>query len=607
MRKKRRRVNTFRRNNQRLVQRRNMDKRADKKTQTKRGNTGQEKKQVESFLLRDENSRLLPGKKDIIGREKKMQRRVLAKSLVDLHKEYLQTAGPHLRLSYRQFVRYRPFYVTEAKSNDRNTCACYQHENLRLLIDTLSQRGILPSKSLSDLLSSITCNTENLKCMERTCTECCFDECQLATHNLDDRARWEHWAKEDVVVGDKTYKNWVKKTENGTVKGLVEEFQKQLEGIAIHQFKWLHQAKKFRHLKEHLKENQMVLHVDFSENYACKLNTEIQSFHFGGNRRQASIHTVVACTGSQSYATISDSVSHSERAVWAHLKPVAQDIMEKSGHKIDTMHVLSDGPVTQYRNKANCYLLSSVPYTWGLNRVTWNYSERAHGKGAPDGVGGAVKRMADNHVHGGQDIQSPKDLYDFLIQKEVPNIQFKWINEADIQVFDEMLPPSVPKVPGILTTHQILSFSPGEIFYRTLSCFCRYPEMCSCFSPKKMRPDNRAEESGSSESFEAQPKSPESHNSGKEMEEEEEYTVGKFVIVKYENKPFVGQITQINEEHFAVNCMEQVSNKNIFKWPAKQDCILYSKDQLVSVISEPEPYQRAAQLTKYDWLLFNEV
>ena len=312
-------------------------------------------------------------------------------------------------------------------------------------------------------------------------------------------------------------------------------------------------------------------------------------------------------TGSQSYATISDSVKHNERAVWVHLKPVVQEIMSNSDHKIDTLHVLSDGPVTQYRYKANCYLLSSVPYTWGLKQITWNYSERAHGKGALNGVGGAVKRMADNHVHGGQDTQSPKDLYEFLARKEVPNIKFKWIDEADIQVFDEMLPPSIPKVHGILNMHQILSFSAGEIFYRALSCCCRYPEMCDCFSPSKMRPDNRSKDS--EESLACEEIQPESPSSGEEEEEEldNKYTVGKFVIVRYDKKPVVGQITKLNAEHFEVNCMVQIGGKNVFKWPARRVCIMYSKDQLVSVISEPEPHQHAAHLTKYDWLLFNEV
>ena len=73
--------------------------------------------------MRDESSRLLPGKKDTVGRKEKMQRGVLVWSLVDLHKEYSQTAELEHRISYRQFLRYKPFYVTEAKANDRNTCA----------------------------------------------------------------------------------------------------------------------------------------------------------------------------------------------------------------------------------------------------------------------------------------------------------------------------------------------------------------------------------------------------------------------------------------------------------------------------------------------------
>lgn len=76
-----------------------------------------------------------------------------------------------------------------------------------------------------------------------------------------------------------------------------------------------------RELKEKLQENDLVLHVDFSENYGCKLNTEIQSFHFGGNRNQVTIHTVVAYTKTtiQIFATVSKSLRHDERAVWAHL------------------------------------------------------------------------------------------------------------------------------------------------------------------------------------------------------------------------------------------------------------------------------------------------
>lgn len=121
--------------------------------------------------------------------------------------------------------------------------------------------------------------------MHATPPNCCFDEVQRNDHSQSDPATWEQWEKVDAEVGGKIYKNWIKKTERGTLVRLIELFQKGLEMIAGHQFNWHHQQ--FRKIKENLKVIEMVLHLDFSENYACKLNTEIQSYHLGGKRQQA--------------------------------------------------------------------------------------------------------------------------------------------------------------------------------------------------------------------------------------------------------------------------------------------------------------------------------
>lgn len=170
---------------------------------------------------------------------------------------------------------------------------------------------------------------------------------------------------------------------------LIGVFQRDLEELAGHLYNWIHQFRQLRNLKENLKNNEMILHIDFSENYACKLNTEIQAFHFGGNRQQATLHTGVAygTGGSMSYATVSQSLRHDERAVWAHIKPIIEHFKAQNDQEIDTLHILSDGPATQYRNRINCFLLSTVPYTLGFKKITWIFSERSHGKGAPDGVG----------------------------------------------------------------------------------------------------------------------------------------------------------------------------------------------------------------------------
>lgn len=87
--------------------------------------------------------------------------------------------------------------------------------------------------------------------------------------------------------------------------------------------------------------------------------------------------------GSQSYATISDSLRHDERAVWAHLESVLRDVMNKNP-QIMTLHIMSYGPVTQYRNKKDMYLLRTLPHSYGFKQITMACGEP---HGASDGVG----------------------------------------------------------------------------------------------------------------------------------------------------------------------------------------------------------------------------
>lgn len=215
-----------------------------------------------------------------------------------------------------------------------------------------------------------------------------------------------------------------------------------------------------------------MLHMDFSESYACKLATELQAFHFEGNRRQATIHTSIAYTsqGHQSYVTISDSMRHDDHAVSAHLKPVLENLREHNP-SVTTLHCMSDGPVTQYRNRRNFYLMSSVPFLLGFKKVTWNFSEKSHGKGAPDGVGGAVKRCADDFVQKGGDIQNPKDLFTVL-QETASSIKYFWTGEAEVSRYDDAVPDNLPPVKGTLKIHQIVTNQPGKIHLWEISCFC---------------------------------------------------------------------------------------------------------------------------------------
>ncbi|KAK2892352.1 hypothetical protein Q8A67_012340 [Cirrhinus molitorella] len=90
-----------------------------------------------------------------------------------------------------------------------------------------------------------------------------------------------------------------------------------------------------------------------------------------------------------------------------------------------------------------------------------------------------------------------------------------------------------------------------------------------------------------------------------EQEEESEPEVlqlGRFIIVKYDDKRCVGQIVEIQGEEIQVNCMAQHGDKNAFQWPEKEERVSCSRSDITGAISEP--YGRAAKLADLDWLMF---
>lgn len=83
----------------------------------------QRKERVVDFLCRDENSRLLAGRKDTVTKNKnKQQRRVLVKPLTELNLQYNSEVQKSHRLSYRQFVLYCPFFVIQPKLSKEYMC-----------------------------------------------------------------------------------------------------------------------------------------------------------------------------------------------------------------------------------------------------------------------------------------------------------------------------------------------------------------------------------------------------------------------------------------------------------------------------------------------------
>lgn len=114
-------------------------------------------------------------------------------------------------------------------------------------------------------------------------------------------------------------------------------------------------------MKDNLALNEVVLHIDFAENYCCKLASEVQSMHFGASRNQVTMHNGVAYTSTETlpFSTISSSFRHDPSAIWAYLKPVLKWLTQlKPG--IESVRFISNSPATQYRCKNNFYLFSKL-------------------------------------------------------------------------------------------------------------------------------------------------------------------------------------------------------------------------------------------------------
>ena len=271
---------------------------------------------------------------------------------------------------------------------------------------------------------------------------------------------------------------------SATVKTLNETLDSYLKRrLCKHIFNLRHQFKAARTLKDTLQNSEAVIHIDLSENYQCGYSREVQSAHFGASKSQITLHTGVLYTSKQSnsFCTVSDSKHHDACDVWAHLAPVLAHLKDTDS-SITCVHFESDSPSGQYCNKLNAYLMSTIPFEMGFDEVSWIFYEAGHGKGAPDGVGAAVKRNADDLISHGKDVLSARNLHDQLLPST--SIKLFLVAEEEITGIEKSLPSTIQPVAGLMKVHQINCTAIGVIDSFRLSCFCdRRNIPCTCLKP----------------------------------------------------------------------------------------------------------------------------
>ena len=198
-----------------------------------------------------------------------------------------------------------------------------------------------------------------------------------------------------------------------------------------------------------------LIQVDFSENYTCTYQDEIQSAHW--QQKQVSLFTAAIWFEGKIHPTVlaSDNLIHAKETIG----PYIDYLLSTLPKSVKTVSLWSDGPSSQFKNK---YIVSLIPVLqkkYGIT-IRWNYFATSHRKGPVDGIGGSVKRQVWTAVNSRNALVNDASSF-CSAAKEVSNVNVVHVNSAIINSANSKLNTSklfedAPAIKGIKTFHCVL-------------------------------------------------------------------------------------------------------------------------------------------------------
>ena len=133
----------------------------------------------------------------------------------------------------------------------------------------------------------------------------------------------------------------------------------------------------------------------------------------------------------------------------------------------------SDGAGSQYKNRKNFINLCHHEEDFGI-LAEWHFSATAHGKGACDGIGGTVKRLAARaslQKPTNDQIMTPHQLFDWA-SCSIPAVHFDYCSSDDYEAEEKKLEERFAKsrtIPGTRKLHSFIPVSNDRIKVKVFS------------------------------------------------------------------------------------------------------------------------------------------
>lgn len=205
-----------------------------------------------------------------------------------------------------------------------------------------------------------------------------------------------------------------------TTDELITFMEQQIQQLLSHDFIAQKQSAYFKNRKQNLRDGEMVVVCDFSENYTCITQNAIQAQHWAN--KQCTIHPFALYWKEngedkmKSMVVIAESLKHDIIAVYLFQQKLIE-FVKREYNSIKKIIFFSDGAAGQYKNRKNFFNISQFKQEFDIE-AEWHFFATSHGKSACDGIGGTLKRNARRASLQNKDISNARKLYEWAKNKE---------------------------------------------------------------------------------------------------------------------------------------------------------------------------------------------
>lgn len=262
---------------------------------------------VKNHFLREDISRVMPGKKDFVsikledGQRTHIQKQLLMCNIDELYQKF-KIEYPNVKVGLTKFFTLRPKQCVLAGDSGTHM-VCIYHQNVKLMlrggdVANLTSGTTMHLSSYKVCLQMMMCanptpncylmSTKTAKSSNESCSSCpglngirdhlkmIFDENQVTNIQFE---KWEGTDRFTIV------------TQVLSADDFVDCLCKALDILKPHAYIAEQQALYFRTLKETISEGDILVQCDFAENYNFVVQDTVQSFHW--NNDQATLLTSV--------------------------------------------------------------------------------------------------------------------------------------------------------------------------------------------------------------------------------------------------------------------------------------------------------------------------